>query len=314
MEAPLSVNCRSYTPAVIWDRRRPLEQQPSESAHDLFADLLEQAPQAALLLDSDNRVIAANEVARAFFEIDASRLPASLVEVTLESRLLEVVSSRDSESEANLVHELKTPITSLRLTAESLLGDPMPKDRRRFAERLVKEADLMSKIIDNLRQLGDIETGAMALEITTFDLRELIDDSVARLGIDRPVNVDGQPSLQVSTDRAKLAQAVGNLLDNAAKFSPPGTAIDVQTEVGDELVISIRDRGPGISPEHWSRVFERFYKVDRARPRESGGFGLGLAITKHLVQVLGGRIWTEAAREGGQVFFIALPRQVLTSA
>ena len=299
---------------MIWDRRRPLEQQPSESAHDLFADLLEQAPQAALLLDSDNRVIAANEVARAFFEIDASRLPASLVEVTLESRLLEVVSSRDSESEANLVHELKTPITSLRLTAESLLGDPMPKDRRRFAERLVKEADLMSKIIDNLRQLGDIETGAMALEITTFDLRELIDDSVARLGIDRPVNVDGQPSLQVSTDRAKLAQAVGNLLDNAAKFSPPGTAIDVQTEVGDELVISIRDRGPGISPEHWSRVFERFYKVDRARPRESGGFGLGLAITKHLVQVLGGRIWTEAAREGGQVFFIALPRQVLTSA
>jgi two-component system phosphate regulon sensor histidine kinase PhoR len=74
----------------------------------------------------------------------------------------------------------------------------------------------------------------------------------------------------------------------------------------------VRDRGPGISPEHWSRVFERFYKVDRARPREAGGFGLGLAITKHLVQVLGGRIWTEAAREGGQVFYIALPSQVLT--
>jgi signal transduction histidine kinase len=73
------------------------------------------------------------------------------------------------------------------------------------------------------------------------------------------------------------------------------------------VVISVRDRGPGISPEHWSRVFERFYKVDRARPREAGGFGLGLAITKHLVQVLGGRIWTEAARDGGQVFYIALP-------
>ena len=354
----MGIGGRSYTPAVIWDRRRPLEQEPDEPAHDLFADLLEQAPQAALLLDSDNRVIAANEVARAFFEIDSSRLPASLVEVTLESRLLEVVSSRDPESEANLVHhrrtvltrlvpsrragesilfltditelrhlarvrqefvanlvhELKTPITSLRLTAESLLGDPMPKDRRRFAERLIKEADLMSKIIDNLRQLGDIETGAMAVEVTTFDLHELIDDIVARLGIDRPINVDSEPALQVSTDRAKLAQAVGNLLDNAAKFSPPGTAIDIHTEVGDELVISIRDRGPGISPEHWSRVFERFYKVDRARPRESGGFGLGLAITKHLIQVLGGRIWTEAAREGGQVFFIALPRQVLISA
>jgi two-component system phosphate regulon sensor histidine kinase PhoR len=214
---------------------------------------------------------------------------------------------------ANLVHELKTPITSLRLTAESLLGDPLPKDRRRFAERLIKEADLMSKIIDNLRQLGDIETGAMAVEITRFDLRELIDDSLARLGSDRPTQLDVPAELVIATDRAKLAQAIGNLLDNAAKFSPPGTAVDVHAEVGEELVMSVRDRGPGISPEHWSRVFERFYKVDRARPRESGGFGLGLAITKHLVQVLGGRIWTEAAREGGQVFYIALPLEVLTT-
>jgi two-component system, OmpR family, phosphate regulon sensor histidine kinase PhoR len=214
---------------------------------------------------------------------------------------------------ANLVHELKTPITSLRLTAEGLLGDPLPKDRKRFAERLVREADLMSKIIDNLRQLGDIEMGTMALDVSEFDLAELVQESVGRLGIDRTVNTTIQTNLAIATDRPKLAQALGNLLDNAAKFSPPGTAIDVHAEVtGGEVVLSVRDRGPGISPEHWSRVFERFYKVDRARPREAGGFGLGLAITKHLVQVLGGRIWTETAREGGQVFYIALPRQVLT--
>jgi two-component system phosphate regulon sensor histidine kinase PhoR len=214
---------------------------------------------------------------------------------------------------ANLVHELRTPITSLRLTAESLLGDPLPKDRRRFAERLVREADLMSKIIDNLRQLGDIETGAMAVDGSQFDLAELVHDSVARLGTERTVNSSIPQDLVISTDRPKLAQALGNLLDNAAKFSPPGTAIDVHAEVTNgEVVLSVRDRGPGISPEHWSRVFERFYKVDRARPREAGGFGLGLAITKHLVQILGGRIWTETAREGGQVFYIALPHEVLT--
>jgi len=344
---------------VIWDRRRPIT--PSTvppTPHELFADLLEEAPVAVLLLDAGNRVIAANEAARAFFDIDPARLPGSLVEITLESRLLEIVSSGEAEAEAslvhhrrtvltklvrsrregesllfvtditelrhlarvrqefvaNLVHELKTPITSLRLTAESLLGDPLPKDRRRFAERLIKEADLMSKIIDNLRQLGDIETGAMAVDITRFDLRELIDDNVARLGIDRPVDLGVPEELVIATDRAKLSQALGNLLDNAAKFSPAGTAIDITVQAGDELLISVRDRGPGISPEHWTRVFERFYKVDRARPRESGGFGLGLAITKHLVQVLGGRIWTEAAREGGQVFVIALPRQVLIGA
>jgi two-component system phosphate regulon sensor histidine kinase PhoR len=343
---------------VIWDRRRNDDaEQPVPPRRDPFGEALELAPIMALLLDSTGRVLRANKAARDFFAIDASRLPASLVEVTLESRLFEIVTSDEVHAEANLVHhrrtvqtylvpgpdqfqtilflvditelrrlatvrqefvanlvhELKTPITSLRLTAESLLGDPMPKDRKRFSERLVREADLMSKIIDNLRRLGDIETGVIAIDTSTFDLEELINDSLTRLGIERPVNASIPPGLTIETDRAKLVQALDNLLDNAAKFSPPGTAIDVEAAVaGGELVISVRDRGPGISPEHWSRVFERFYKVDRARPREAGGFGLGLAITKHLVQVLGGRIWTEAAREGGQVFYIALPSQVLT--
>jgi two-component system phosphate regulon sensor histidine kinase PhoR len=324
---------------------------------DLFAELLEGAPVMALLLDENLQVLGANAAARDFFEIELARLPASLVEVTLESRLFEIVTSDETFTEAqlvhhrrivqtklvrarregetllflsditelkrlatvrqefvaNLVHELKTPITSLRLTAESLLSDPLPKDRRRFAERLIKEADLISKIIDNLRQLGDIETGVMAVDVTRFDLAELIEDSVGRIGMDRPVNVEVEQGLTLATDRAKLVQALGNLLDNAAKFSPAGAAIDVgATRVGEEVVLTVRDRGPGISPEHWSRVFERFYKVDRARPREAGGFGLGLAITKHLVQVLGGRIWTEAAREGGQIFYIALPTQSLT--
>jgi two-component system, OmpR family, phosphate regulon sensor histidine kinase PhoR len=343
---------------VVWDRREAIEGRGgAHLTHELFVDLLEHAPSAVLLLDATNRVIAANETARSFFEIETARLPASLVEVTLESRLLDLLFSEQLEQEiqlvhhrrtvlarvvparrqtetllfltditelrhlsrvrqefvANLVHELRTPLTSLRLTAESLLGDPLPKDRRRFAERIIKEADHVSKIIDNLRHLGDIEAGVIALEITRFDLAELIDDSVARLALDREVRLDMPRDLVIASDRAKLAQALGNLLDNAAKFSPPGTPIDLGVAVNEEVVISVRDRGPGISPEHWSRVFERFYKIDRARPREAGGFGLGLAITKHLIQALGGHIWTEAARDGGQIFSIGLPPQVLTN-
>ena len=216
---------------------------------------------------------------------------------------------------ANLVHELKTPITSLRLTAESLLGDPLPKDRRRFAERLVREADLMSKIIDNLRQLGDIETGVMAVDASDFDLAELIHDSVDPAG-HRPHRQHFDSAEPGHLDRSSQARP--------GAWQPAGQRGQVLASwdrhrrqhrgQGDEVVLSVRDRGPGISPEHWSRVFERFYKVDRARPREAGGFGLGLAITKHLVQVLGGRIWTETARDGGQVFYIALPHQVLTGA
>ena len=339
---------------MIWDRRHRFDdQKPTVPPVNSFADALGGAPVIALLIDAARGVIDANEAARTFFEIDPARLPASLVEVTLEGRLVDVLAAAETPVElhlvhhrrivrcnlvpgprqghtlmfltditelrhlatvrqefvANLVHELKTPITSLRLAAESLLSDPAPKDRHRFAERVVKEADLLTKIIDNLRQLGDIEAKSMAVEATQFDLGELVRESVARLGIDRPINTDIPAALTITTDRPKLVQALDNLLDNAAKFSPPGTPIDVHAKIaGDEIQVSVRDHGPGISPEHWSRVFERFYKVDRARPREAGGFGLGLAITKHLVQVLGGRIWTETARDGGQVFTIALPR------
>jgi two-component system phosphate regulon sensor histidine kinase PhoR len=338
---------------MIWDRRRRSDDVPPPLPPvNSFAEALAGAPLIALLLDSELRVIDANRAASAFFDIEPGRLPASLVEVTLEARLLDALSSLAAETElqlvhhrrvvrcalvagpnpgetvmfltditelrhlatvrqefvANLVHELKTPITSLRLTAESLLTDPAAKDRHRFAQRLVKEADLLTKIIDNLRQLGEIEAGTLAVDATQFDLGELVRDSVTRLGIDRPVRTYIPAHLTIATDRPKLVQALDNLLDNAAKFSPPGTPIEVHAEVaGEEVQVSVRDHGPGISPEHWSRVFERFYKVDRARPREAGGFGLGLAITKHLVQVLGGRIWTEAARDGGQVFTIALP-------
>jgi two-component system phosphate regulon sensor histidine kinase PhoR len=345
--------------AVQYRRRASDFETPLAAAHDSVSAALEDAPIIAMLLDGEGRIVRANKLARDFFAIDAGRLPASLIEVTLEASLFDVLSTESTEAEvhlvhhrrtmrvhrapgpgadqsllflvdvtevrrlatvrqefvANLVHELKTPITSLRLTAESLSGDPPPDDRRRFAERLIREADLISKIIDNLRQLGDIEMGAMRVDLSRFDVGELVTDSLSRLGIDRPINAAIPDGLTIETDRAKLVQAVDNLLDNAAKFSPPGSAIDVAAVVeGDDLVISVRDRGPGISPEHWSRVFERFYKVDRARPREAGGFGLGLAITKHLVHILGGRVWTEAARDGGQVFHIALPRRVLTGA
>ena len=343
---------------MIYRRRASDFESPDARAHDWFSEALEGAPILAMLLDAEGRVARANRQARDFFAIEPARLPASVVEVTLESSLFELVRGDRAEGDiplvhhrrtvhahmtrgpgggtsilfladvtelhrlatvrqefvANLVHELKTPITSLRLTAESLLGAPSQEDTRRFAERVIREADLISKIIDNLRQLGDIEMGTMRVDPSKVDLGELVTDSLARLGIDRPINAAIPDGLTIETDRAKLVQAVDNLLDNAAKFSPPGSAIDVAAVVeGDEVILSVRDRGPGISPEHWSRVFERFYKVDRARPREAGGFGLGLAITKHLVQVLGGRIWTEAARDGGQMFHIALPRQVLTA-
>ena len=243
-----------------------------------------------------------------------------LTDVT-ELRRLETVRQ---EFVANLSHELKTPLTSLRLAVESLLGEPTPPAaaRRRFAARALKETDHLASVVANLRELAQIEAGRAVLSLSRFDVRELVEEAVQRLRLDRPLKLAIPDGLHVTADRTRLAQALDNLLDNAAKFSPPGSPVEVEAAVeDDEFRLTVRDHGPGISPEHWPRVFERFYKVDQARSRDEGdagrgagrattGSGLGLAITKHLVRTQGGRVWTEAAREGGQVFGLAIPAQV----
>jgi len=226
------------------------------------------------------------------------------VDVT-ELRRLETVRQ---EFVANLSHELKTPITSLRLAAESLTGHPPAEARQRFAERILIETDHLAAIVANLRQLAEIEQGQLAFQVSRFEVSELVAEVAERMRLDRRLEIRVPGRLAVTGDRSKLAQALSNLLDNAARFSRVGSAVEVEAQVVEgELRLSVRDHGPGISPEHWARVFERFYKVDRARSRDAGGSGLGLAITKHLALAQGGRVWTEAARDGGQIFGIAVP-------
>ncbi len=243
-----------------------------------------------------------------------------LTDVT-ELRRLETVRQ---EFVANLSHELKTPLTSLRLAVESLLGEPAPPPaaRHRFAARAMKETDHLASIVANLRELSLMEAGRSVLTLSRFDVRELVAEVVGRLSLGRQLELRMPASLQVTADRTRLAQALDNLLDNADKFSPPGSPIEVEASLTeDEFRLTVRDHGPGISPEHWPRVFERFYKVDPARSRDGDavavregrattGSGLGLSITKHLILAQGGRVWTEAAREGGQVFGLAIPMPI----
>lgn len=339
------------------DRWRSRTQAPSPgpavAGQTVDLELLENAPIVLLVLDSALRVRGATRLARVFFNLRPERVPASLIEVTMEAGLERALRSGETGFEVNLVHhhrtvrvdvlpgtdpdtslcfitdmtqlrrletvrqefvanlshELKTPLTSLRLAAESLLSDPPAAARRTFAERLIREADHLVAIVDNLRQLAAIETGAVELDLETLPLEALIDEVTDRVRPDRLVRLAIPAGFVLTADRAKLAQTLANLLDNAAKFSPPGSPIEVQASMEDGgAVIRIRDHGPGISPEHWDRVFERFYKVDPARSRDVPGSGLGLAIAKHLVLMHRGRVWTEAARDGGQVFALWIPQ------
>ncbi|HKF76806.1 MAG TPA: ATP-binding protein [Candidatus Dormibacteraeota bacterium] len=253
----------------------------------------------------------------------APRPPGTLVFLTdvTELRRLETVRQ---EFVANLSHELRTPLTSLRLAVESLLADPPPAARERFAARALLETDYLAGIVANLRELAHIEAGRTALTLSRFGVRDLVEEAASRLRLGRPLELSIPDGLHVTADRMKLAQVLDNLLDNAARFSPPGSPVVVAAALDDgEFRLTVRDHGPGISPEHWPRVFERFYKVDpaRSRPRRTDGqgpqgarattgSGLGLAITKHLVLAQGGRVWTEAARDRGQIFGLAIPMPI----
>jgi two-component system, OmpR family, phosphate regulon sensor histidine kinase PhoR len=309
--------------ALVLDARMVV-MRANRTARDFFEIAPESIPDSLIILTRELRLEAAiRHGGDLHAEIRLVHRPATL-QVTVvpglapgeivafltdltELRRLQTVRQ---EFVANLSHELRTPITSLRLAAESLGGELTEAARTRFSARALKEADHLAAIVDNLRQLAEIEAGKRALRRTRFDLAELVTEVGRRIGVDRVVKVEVEEGLLLHADREKLAQALANLLDNAAKFSPAEMPIEIRAAlIETEYVVSVRDHGPGISPEHWDRIFERFYKVDPARSRDMPGSGLGLAITKHLVILMGGRVWTEAAPEGGQVFALALPAE-----
>jgi two-component system phosphate regulon sensor histidine kinase PhoR len=226
------------------------------------------------------------------------------VEDVTDLRRLEVVRQ---EFVANLAHELKTPMTSMRLAVESLQGEVPAPARARLAARAMEEIDHLSLVIANLRQLAELDAGRDVAEPEPFEVRAMVRSTIERLRLNRPVELH-VPTARVVADRSKLSQALANLLENAAKFSGPDAPVEVTTSIdGDRLTILVRDHGPGISPEHWDRVFERFYKVDASHTRDVPGSGLGLALVRNLSAALGGRAWTEAAPDGGQVFGISVP-------
>jgi signal transduction histidine kinase len=177
-----------------------------------------------------------------------------------------------------------------------------------MSDRALREVDYLSLVISNLRQLSALDSSMGTSSPERFDVALLLDEVRERLRLKQPVKVSVPPGLWANADRARIAQALANLIDNASKFSPPDTPIEVSAvlEHGD-LVFCVRDHGPGISPEHWNRVFERFYKVDQAHSRVGTGSGLGLSLVRHLALSMEGSVWTEAAEEGGQIFGIRVP-------
>jgi two-component system phosphate regulon sensor histidine kinase PhoR len=218
---------------------------------------------------------------------------------------------------ANVSHELKTPITSIKGFVETLLDGAMqePEQALSFLKIIARHADRLNEIIDDLLSLSrieqDSEQGKIAL--ASGRLQEVLGNAI-QICRERAQAKDIEIELACADDLAAqinaplLEQAIVNLIDNAVKYSPAGRPVQVEAhqETG-EVVIQVRDQGPGIAPEHLPRLFERFYRVDAGRSRKVGGTGLGLAIVKHIAQAHGGYVTLQSAPGKGSTFLIHLP-------
>ncbi|UIZ92371.1 sensor histidine kinase [Corynebacterium sp. CNCTC7651] len=216
---------------------------------------------------------------------------------------------------ANVSHELKTPVGGIALLAEALVEDPGDEELvAHFGEKLVKESHRMGDMITDLISLSKLQ-GAEALpEMSPVRIDDVIDDAIARNQVTaetREITLTrGAPTgLEVMGDQSLLTAAVANLVSNAINYSPNGQPVSVTQKVVRDSILLVRvtDRGIGIAPEDQKRVFERFYRVDKARSRSTGGTGLGLAIVKHVVANHGGTIKLWSRPGTGSTFTIELP-------
>jgi two-component system phosphate regulon sensor histidine kinase PhoR len=218
---------------------------------------------------------------------------------------------------ANVSHELKTPVASIKGFVETLLDGAAddPGDNRRFLEIVARQADRLASIIDDLLALSRIEQseGAGNLPLEPTRLADILAAAVADCGpraAERSVRLETTcaAGLVAEVNPPLLEQALINLVDNAIKYSEPGGSIWLAADgVGEALVVRVSDEGCGIEAEHLPRLFERFYRVDKARSRRLGGTGLGLAIVKHIVLAHGGTIGVESKPGVGTTFTIRLP-------
>ena len=189
-----------------------------------------------------------------------------------------------------------------------------PEDKRRFLEIIGRHTQRMERLVKDLLRLARLDAGQEMLDIVACDTRTLAEAVVADVG--RTAEERGQrveitvaPGAEtVRGDPAKLHDALRNLVANAITYSPEGSTIRIDvTSAGGRVTIAVGDEGPGIPDEDLTRVFERFYRVDKSRARDPGGTGLGLAIVKHLIELHRGRVHVENRPEGGARFMITLP-------
>ncbi len=250
------------------------------------------------------------------FEISAAPLPTGgVIAVLHDVTRIEAAERSRRDFIANVSHELRTPLTSIQGYVETLVEDPHPNPAttNEFLHVILKNATRMNRLTEDLLALATIESPDYKLAMQPTRASEMVNDAIDSLGglvVDSGLELEssGAPDASVMVDPDAMNQVFGNLIENAVKYGKSGGRIEVGARALDgEIEFFVRDFGQGIASEHLDRIFERFYRVDKARSREAGGTGLGLAIVKHILHAHGGHIRAESELGSGTSFLFTLP-------
>jgi len=240
---------------------------------------------------------------------------ARLRRESLQMELLQRTDVLRAALLSSVSHDLRTPLSSIKAAATSLLQEEVQWDeeaRRSFALSIEREADRLNRLVANLLDMSRIESGALKPEREWYPIDELVHDVLGHMQpvLDgRTVHTDLPADLPpVELDYLEIDQVLTNLIENAVRYTPAGSPIELSARVdGDQMVISVADRGPGIPPDDRERVFDKFYRVLETQTTRTTGSGLGLAVSRGLVEAHGGRIWEENRDGGGAIFRFTLP-------
>jgi two-component system phosphate regulon sensor histidine kinase PhoR len=217
---------------------------------------------------------------------------------------------------ANVSHELRTPLSLIKGYVETLLDGAKddPVVQTKFLETIQRNAERLRFLIEDLLTISELESGNMRMNLQPVELRRLaekiLDDFKTRAAARRMTLTNAVPELFAAVDADRFQQVIGNLVDNAIKYGRNDGHVTISAHSNNGTIeLCIQDDGPGIPSESLERIFERFYRVDKARSREQGGTGLGLSIVKHIVQGHGGRVWARSEPGKGAAFYFTLPAE-----
>ena len=284
----------------------------------LVEEVVEQHLFASLNGETKRQVLDLFGPPRKVFSVSATPLllggAVAMIEDITERYLVDAVRT---DFVANISHELKTPVGALAVLAEALSQEDDLDIIHRLSEKMVNEAIRVGRTIDDLLELSRIEFGGEAVK-DEVDAEAIISESISRVSplasthAIKVAMVKLSGPLKVVGDRRQLVSAIGNLVENAVKYSEVGSAVEVTAHAdGDWVEFTVKDFGLGIPSRDLDRVFERFYRVDRARSRDTGGTGLGLAIVRHVANNHGGDVSVTSIEGEGSTFALKIPKFVV---